>query len=75
LAAEPPPADGGGGWGDLSLTKFWIKSSQIDHRVSVVLPDDEERLTFGGDVMQKKVTDTPTWACFEVLGDLGIDAP
>ena len=49
--------------------------TQINHRVSVVLPDDEERLTFGGDVMQKKVTDTPTWACLEVLGDLGIDAP
>jgi hypothetical protein len=39
---------------------------QIDHRVSVVLPDDGEKLTFGGakGVRRRR---------FEVLGDLGTD--
>ena len=72
----------------LKVPRILQQPTQIDHRVSVVLPDCGERLTFfvvdgfrrwrSGHRLAVRVGcdaahDTDTPTCFEVLGDLGTD--
>jgi hypothetical protein len=72
----------------LKVPRILQQRTQIDHRVSVVLPDYGERLTFCGvdgvwcrrsghrlavRVCCDAAHDTDTPTCFEVLGDLGTD--
>ena len=72
----------------LKVPHTLLQPKQIDHRVSVVLPDDGERLTFCGvDGVRRwrpghrlsvrvgcdAAHDTNTPTCVELLGELGTD--
>jgi len=72
----------------LKVPRTLLQPTQIDHRVSAVLPDDGERLTFcgvdgvrrwrSGHRLAVRVScdaahDTETPTCFEALGDFGTD--
>jgi hypothetical protein len=72
----------------LKVPRKLQQPTQIDHRVSAVLPDDGERLTFCGvdgvrrwrfghrlavRVSCDAAHDTETPTCFEALGDFGTD--